>query len=54
MIWKDKHTYQPSTPINALYTTNTELNSLLIQMITDRKHNILDSNRGVNKNMLFP
>ena len=54
MIWKDKHTYQPSTPINTLYTTNTELNSLLMQMLTDQKHNILDSNIGVNNNMLFP
>ena len=44
MIEKDKHTYQLSIPINALYTTNTELNSLLMQMLTDRKHNILDSN----------
>ena len=44
MIWKDKHTYQLSIPINTLYTTNTELNSLLMQMLTDQKHNILDSN----------
>ena len=54
MIWKDKHTYQPLTPINTLYTTNTELNSLLIQMCTDQKHIILDSNIVLNKNMLFP
>ena len=54
MIWHDKHTYQLLTPINALHTTNTELNSLLMQMLTDQKHNILDLNMGVNKNMLFP
>ena len=44
MIRKDKHTYQLSIPINALYTINTELNSLLMQMLTDQKHNILDMN----------
>ena len=54
MIWKDKYTYLLSIPINALYTTNTELNSLLMQMLTDRKHNNLDSNIVLNKNMLFP
>ena len=53
MIWKDKHTYQPSIPINALSTTNTELNSLLMQMLIDQKHNILDSNIVLRKNMLF-
>ena len=54
MIGKDKHTYQLSIPISTLYTTNTELNSLLMQMLTDRKHNILDSNIVLRKNMLFP
>ena len=39
MIWKDKYTYQLSTLINALYITNTELNSLLMQTLTDQKHN---------------
>ena len=49
MIWKDKHTYQLLIPINALSTTNTELNSLLMQMLIDRKHNILDSNIVLRK-----
>ena len=54
MIWKEKHTYQLLIPNNALYTTNTELNSLLMQMLTGRKHNMLDLNIVLNKNMLFP
>ena len=42
MICKDKHTYQLSIPINTHYTTNTELNSLLMQMLTNQKHNIFE------------